>query len=505
MKFDRTETWKTVAYVGAALAAAGLIRWQIQEVLLLPSKILMIGGGAILLVSAAVNWRGVLGFFGKRSTKQGANLTVSVVAVLVILVLVNFLGQRYHKRWDLTEEKLYSLSDQTKQIVGGLKEDVVLMKFDKTPNLELRDRMAEYARVSKRIRYEFVDPQEKPEIARQYDISRMGETILVSGARTEKLDGTEEQDITNAILKMTRSEVKTICFVEGHGEKATSSSDAEGYSAVSQGLTGENYQVRQVNLVAENGVPANCTVLVIAGPKKAFFPQEEEMVQKYLSGGGKLFLMMDPDTDPKLGGVLAAWNVKAGNDTVVDNSGMGQLIGMGPAAPLVITYGEHPIARNFTRTMTFFPLARSVAPADKELPEPVMVELLKTAPQSWAETNLVGGKAKFDEGADTKGPITLGIAANRKAGEKEARLVVIGDSDFAANRFVGSASNWDFFLNTVNWLAQDEDLISVRPKKPTNRRVNLTASQQNVLFWFSVVLLPGVVLLAGAWIWWKRR
>jgi ABC-type uncharacterized transport system involved in gliding motility auxiliary subunit len=214
---------------------------------------------------------------------------------------------------------------------------------------------------------------------------------------------------------------------------------------------------------------------------------------------------VDPDTNPNLDEIFAAWNVAVGKDTVLDVSGYGRLIGTGPGVPLVMSYGAHAITKNFGRSMTIFPMARSVKTGSNAQAAGQVSELLMTSPESWAETDLKSGKAKFDEGKDTKGPVSLGVAASKKLGEKEARLVVIGDSDFASNRYLGAQRNGDLFFNSINWLAQDEALISIRPKSPANRRVNLTRSQQNMFFWFSIVLLPGAVIAAGFFVWWKRR
>ncbi|MBI3484562.1 MAG: GldG family protein [Acidobacteria bacterium] len=427
------------------------------------------------------------------------------LAVVAILGLVNFLAARHSKRFDLTAEKLYSLSDQTEKILGALQKDVRVLKFDKSDDAALRDLLTEYKSRSRRITYQFVDPQEKPEIAKQYGVQHFGETIVASGTRVERPESADEQDLTSAILKVTRDAVKTVCFVEGHGEKPLSSQEGEGYGQVEAGLKSENYQVKEVNLVTANQVPADCSVLVEAGPAKALFPQEAAMIAKFLDGGGKAMLLVDPDTDPQLDGILQAWNVAVGKDTVLDVSGYGRLIGTGPGVPLVMSYGAHPITKNFGRSMTIFPLARSVKSGSNAQAGGQVSELLMTSPESWAETDLKSGKAKFDEGKDTKGPVSLGVAASKKIGEKEARLVVIGDSDFASNRYLGAQRNGDLFFNSINWLAQDEELISIRPKSPANRRVNLTRSQQNMFFWFSIVLLPGAVIVAGALIWWKRR
>ncbi len=505
MKISRVEVFKNIAWLGGTLVIAGTLRYFIQETMQPISKWLLIGGAVMFVLGVGGNFAAVLTFFRRRGTKLGTNTAVLTLAVVAILGLVNFLAARHSKRFDLTAEKLYSLSDQTEKILGALQKDVQVLKFDKLDDARLRDLLTEYKARSRRISYQFVDPQEKPEIAKQYSVQRFGETLVVSGTRVERPESTDEQDLTSAILKVTRDAVKTVCFVEGHGEKSLASQEGEGYGAVETGLKSENYQVKEVNLVAANQVSADCSVLVEAGPAKALFPQEAQMIAQYLEAGGKAMLLVDPDTDAQLDGIFQAWNVAVGKDTVLDVSGYGRLIGTGPGVPLVMSYGAHPITKNFGRSMTIFPLARSVKTGSNAQAVGQVNELLMTSPESWAETDLKSGKAKFDEGKDTKGPVSLGVAASKKTGEKEARLVVIGDSDFASNRYLGAQRNGDLFFNSINWLAQDEALISIRPKSPANRRVNLTRSQQNMFFWFSIVLLPGVVIAAGFFMWWKRR
>lgn len=509
MKFDRQELFRTIGWLGAAMAVAGGIRYSIQGELLLTSKILLIGGGVLLLAGIVFNYRAIAQFFSRRSSKLGTNTIILAVAVLAILGFLNFLGFRHHKRFDLTTEKLYTLSDQTERIVRGLQKDVSVIRFAKTPDQALNDQMAEYVNLSRHMHYQQVDPQEKPEIAKQYGVTRMGQVVAASGSKNEKIDETGEQDITNAILKVTHDKVQTVCFVTGHGEKSITATDGHGYSAANDQLKKESYQTKEVNLVSEGSVPSDCDVLVEAGPAQPLFPQEGEMIKKYLDGGGKALILVDPDTDPKLDDVFQAWNISVGKNFVIDASGVGRLFGTGPEIPLVVDYGTSPITRSFQQTMTFFPLARTVSVADKSKPQPDDVELLKTSPRSFTKPKLVNGEIRFDPKQDTAGPLSLGVAAERKADEKsatkDARLVVIGDSDFASNQAVNYARNGDLFYNTINWLSSEENLISIRPKNPANRRVNLTESQQRTLFWFSLLMLPGIVIISGIYIWWKRR
>ncbi len=491
--------------VGAAMAIAGYVRYTIQEVWAWPNITLVAAGLVLLTASIALNIDKIASGMRGRSGRAGTNLGGLLLAVLAILVAVNYLGYRYHKRFDLTSEGLYTLADQTKKVLTGLKKEVQIIRFDKQDDQTLSDQMAEFRSVSRQISYQRIDPQQKPDVARKYNVKQMGETIVAAGERIERPAATSESDLVNAIVKVTRDQLKNICFVEGHGEKDRAGQDQEGYGSIDKALQNENYQTRSINLVTENQVPADCSVVVIAGPKKALLGPEVAIISKFLEAGGKALLMVDPEIDPGTGELLQAWNISLGNDTVVDASGLGRLFGTGPAVPMATTYGAHPITKDMSRTATFFPLARSVKPADSSKSDPTIVELLKTSERSWGETELKGGEAQFDEGKDTNGPVTLGVTATRMVGDKEARLVVIGDSDFADNNYARLAGNGDLFLNTVNWLAQEEDLISIRPKSPTNRSVTMTESQQRTFFWLIVIIFPLAVLGSGAYVWWKRR
>ena len=507
MKWDREELARFIGTTGIAMLVAGYLRYSIQGELLTFSKVVLAIGALCLLASIVIGFGGILRFFSKRSSQLGTNTTILSVVVIAILVIVNFVGFRHHKRFDLTTEKLYTLSDQTKQVVGGLQKDVTIVRFDKSPNAALDDQMAEYTSLSRHLKFQNIDPQQKPEVAQQYGATRMGDVILASGPRKEHLEtgATSEEDITGAIIKVTQDKVKTVCFVTGHGEKSLTDDGENGYSHLDAGLKKENYLTKTLNLVSENGVASDCSVVVIAGPTQQFFPQEAEMLDKYLASTGKGLILVDPQTDPKLGEIFQAWNTNVGDNVVIDASGMGRLLGAGPAIPLVTTFGQSPITRNFTNVMVFFPLARTVSTADKSKTDPQIVELLKTSPQSFTVPNLKQGQNELTFNPKTAGPLSLGVAASRKAEGGEARLVVIGNSTFAANPYVGLQKNGDLFYNTIDWLAQDENLISIRPKSQTNRRVTLTEGQASALRWLDLFFLPGIVIFSGVYIWWKRR
>jgi ABC-type uncharacterized transport system involved in gliding motility auxiliary subunit len=504
MSIKRQEIFKGIAFLGPLALIAGYIRYSVRETMDPLNISLLIVGGVLSLAAIIVNLRAIRESAGKRSTKLGANTTVMTVAVVAIIGFGNFLGYRHHKRIDLTTEKLYSLSDQTRKVVTDLKKDVKVMLFDKDDAQGIGDQMKEYRNLSSHFSFERIDPQKNMEAAKQYKVTQLGDVVVASGDRNERPKDTTEQSIINAIIKVTRDQLKKICFVEGHGEKKLSSTgEGDGYGVVDKMLKNENYETKSINLVSSNDVPSDCDVLVLAGPKQSLFPQEASAIGKYLENGGKAMLLIDPDTDPKLEDVLHAWGIQLGNNTVVDVSGVGRFFQLGPGAPLARSYGTHAITKDFEGTMTFFPMSRSVEATSGS--GVTTTDLMKTSEDSWAETEISAGKVAFDEGKDKKGPITLGVAASKTEGDKEARLVVIGDSDFAANQFAGVQRNGDLFMNSINWLAQDEDLISIRPKNPADRRVSMTEADQNQLFWITLVFMPLATIGSGVYIWWKRR
>jgi ABC-type uncharacterized transport system involved in gliding motility auxiliary subunit len=505
---NRKELSKWAVYIGGAVLIGGALRYAFQEVMGTFTAALLIAGGALLLGSLAVNYRSVVAFSGRRSTRLGANTAVMAVAVLGIIGVANFVGYRHHKRIDVTTEQIYSLSNQTRKIVSGLTKDVKVMRFDQTDDPTLHDLMKEYRDLSGHITYELIDPQAKPDTAKQYKVTSQGQVVVASGDRTETPSGTDEESLTSAIIKVTSDSVKKIYFVEGHGEKQISdTSGRDGYGLVSKWLKDENYDTKTVNLVQSNQVPSDCDVLVLAGPKQSLFAEEAASIGKYLDGGGKAMLLIDPDTDPKLEDVLKQWGLALGKNTIVDVSGAGRIFRMGPAVPVGLSYGSHSITKGFDDYMTFFPLARSVDELSDAGSNASTTDLVKTSEQSWAATDIKGDEVKYDPSrGDKKGPITVAAASTRSiGGDKQARLVVVGDSDFASNSFAQGQRNGDLFMNSINWLAEEENLISIRPKSPTARRVEMTASQQNTLFWLTIVFMPAAVIGSGFYIWWKRR
>ena len=493
-------------------------------------------GLAMVLVYVASEWREVLTLLQSRSGRYGSMSAIGLMAFLGILVAVNYLASRQNKRWDLTANQVYSLSDQTVKILKELDAPVTFTVFDRELALDgYRKQMEAYTYQSSKVSAEYIDPEKNPLRARAAEITALGTVLIQYKDRTERVSSMQEQAVANALVKAITGETRKVYFTQGHGEKDHVSTDRTGYSAIAQALSTDNYGVEKVVLAQTREVPADATVLVVAGPATDFLQPELEAVERYLAKGGKLLALIDPpagtsSTTPLLDGLLQSWGFALGMNIVVDASGIGQLLGTDASVPVVANYPPHPITENF-QLMTAFPLARSVVAGDAATSGGRTPEVFaQTGAQSWAETDLVaitsgGGRVELNEDkGDRPGPISLAAAVSAPATEAPAppppaegaapaenkptpqsRVVVIGDSDFASNGILGVQGNRDFFQNTVNWLAQQEGLIAIRPREPEDRRITMTAEAQNMVFWLSIFGIPGFIFALGLLNWRGRR
>jgi ABC-type uncharacterized transport system involved in gliding motility auxiliary subunit len=522
--------WAGVAFVFAAVAARFLRPAQPQI-----SQGLAIAGLVAILVYILSQWREIIAAFSKRQARYGTLSAVSIIVVVGILLGINYIASRQNKRWDFTAAQEFTLSEQTRRVVSELKEPLKLIVFEREDRVQpFRDKLGEYEYLSNQLKIEYIDPDKQPAVARQYQIQSYGTIAVEHQGRIERVTGSGEQEITNALIKAVQGQQKKVYFVTGHGEHDPASADERtGYNTATDALKRDNFSVETLALVQQPDVPADAAVVVVAGPTSDYLAPEIEALKRYLNKGGKLLLMLDPPdrTDaPPLTNLIALareWGMEVGDNVVVDRSGIGQLLGRGPGMPVATSYPSHPITERFN-VVSAFPLARSVVAATGGAR--TAQSIVETSPQSWAESDVKALAEQravgFDANtADKQGPISLAAAISTDAPEAPAppapaagatpppadqpkpqtRVVTFGDSDFASNDGVGIPGNSDLFLNTVNWLAQQENLIAIRPKPPEDRRVTLTAEQQNWVAWFSIVLLPGAVIATGVYTWWRRR
>jgi len=502
---------------GLVLIFLGLFFYLMKGALTAYAPYVVMVGLGCLLAYLVGNFQQLRKFFAKRSTKLGVNTFLMILLMVAIISLVEIISYRNNKRWDLTANKRYTLSDQTKKILNNLKQDVQVIAFYRPaePGREkMEDLLSQYANLTNHFKYEFIDPDRNPVKAQHYKITSYGTTVIEANGREEKIYSNEEEDLTNAILKVTREKKKVIYFLTGHGEPGINSQGKDGYSRVRKAIEEQNYEVKELLLLRQEKVPDDAAVLIINGPKKDLMQEELKCIEDYIKRGGSLLCLLDPFTAPNLVALLDKYGIIVGKDVIIDR--MSRIFGADYTMPVISDYPSHEITKDFN-IASFFPVACSVIPKPKTDQGIKVQSLARTSRDSWAETNrklLDQGKAAFDEGQDLRGPVSVAVVAtieqnSTKEGEKgkpnKARLVVYGDSDFVKNAYLHISGNKDLFLNTVSWLAEEEDLISIRPKTPQSVPVFLTASQARLIFWFPVIFLPAMVLTVGLGIVYRRR
>ena len=450
-----------------------------------------------------------------RQTKYAAYATVYILVVLAVVTLANILGDRYNKSYDSTSNKRYSLSEQTDKIVKGLKQDANLTYFNQSTRFhDGKDLLEQYANLSPKVHVKYVDPDKEPQLARAAGIRNFGTAVVEIGAKKEEAKSMTEEGVTGAFIRDLKSNTRTVCFVTGSGEHQIDDSDREGLSRFKDLLAKDNYESKSIDLLQKAEVPAECTALVVAGPTRNYQQPQVDAVKKYVEDGGRALLMLDPplkirraeiaDNDA-LASLLQSWGISLDKDLILDLNPIGQIFGLGPQVALVTSYGSQPIVNEIKRTATGFPLSRSmeIKSTDKANVE----KLFDSSSSSVATSNLSSPSVNINDPKNKKGPLTMAAAGTYNTGKEnsQGRFVVVGNSGWVANRFIDFNGNSDLALNAVNWLSSDEDLISIRPKPPEDRRITMTRAQLSLVRGTSQFVLPLVVVVAGVAVWWKRR
>jgi len=510
-----------LGWAGLGFVLLGLIMYSINLFVTTLTTIFLIVGAVLLIAFIVLHFNNIKAGLSSRSTKFGTNATFMIIFLLGILIVINIISSRFTYRADLTSAKVFSLAEQTRKVLKHIDKDVKVTGFFKSgEELQVNELLNEYSHYSPKFKYEFVDPDKKPGIAKKYNIKTYGTILLESQGKEERIDKSTEEDITNALITVTREGVKKVYFATGHGERDFDNSEQNGYSTAKQSITDENYEIEKILLAnPQDSIPSDCSVLVVASPQSDLFDFEKEKIEKYLNKGGKVLFLLDTDTPASYVNYVKDWGFDVGHDIVVDASGIGQLFGAGPTIPIVSQYENHAISKDFN-VMTFFPEARSVSKADNVPSGLTFNEIAKTSPRSWAETSpLTTEQITFNDGLDKMGPISVLAVAEKDAanpvakenkyelgtGQVKTRIAVFGDADFAGNSYIKVQGNNDLFMNTISWLAEEEDLISVRPRDPEDRRLNLSKKQSRIILYLGVLLLPVLIFVTGIVVYVKRK
>jgi ABC-type uncharacterized transport system involved in gliding motility auxiliary subunit len=454
-------------------------------------------------------------FLHARQTKYAAYATLYIVVIIAIIATANVLADRYNKSYDATANKRYSLSDQTAKIVKGLKQDATITYYDQSTHFQTaKDQLDQYANLSPKVHLAYVDPEQKPQLARAANIKNYGTTVVEIGGKKDEAKSLNEEGITGAFIRILKNNTRTVCFVTGSGEHQIDDSQRSGYSRFKDLLGKDDYEAKSISLLQKAEIPSECTVVVVAGPSGDYQQPEVDALKKFVEDGGRALFMLDPplkigrseiaDNDA-LAGLLSSWGVTPQKDLILDLNPIGQLAGLGPQVALVTTYDTQPIVAEMKGTATGYPLSRSLEVKNEG--KSTVEKLFSSSDSSLATTKLNSPDVDPNDPKNKKGPLVLAAAGSYSTGKEnsQGRFVVVGSSGWVANSFIPFNGNRDMALNMMNWLSSDEDLISIRPKEPEDRRITMTRSQLNWVRMTSQFILPLIVIFAGVSVWWKRR
>ncbi len=461
-------------------------------------------------------------FSSRRSTRLGFNSLLMIALLAAILGILNFLASRHNVRWDLSETKRFTLAPQTARILRELPREVKATVFtsDQSPSrMAYQDLFNTYRAHTSKLTVEFVDPEKKPGLARRYGLTRSDTAVLESGEQETRISAATEQELTNALVRVTKDDRKHLYFLTGHGEHALDGADKDGYSFLKDALERQGYLVRPLSLYEAKTIPADASLVVLGGPQRPVANEEQALIGAYVKEGGRLLVLWDPESRAGLEGLLGGWGLQAENRTVLDTQ---TILGGDLAMPVVNSYGIHEITQDLSGMFTMFPHARPITlPGGKDTAWDVH-PLAKSSPRSWARLGETDRIRDFDPAKDTPGPLVLAAVAVARGtglagdgsppggqdsaqGGRRAAVLLVGDSDFASNAYLDFAGNSDFILHAVAWLAEEKGLVTIAPKDTAFGTLLLTAAQTNALFIFQVFFLPSLILARGFAVWRRRR
>ncbi len=463
----------------------------------------------------------------------GANVALSITLVFALVVMANWIAKKYPKSYDFVQtSNLYKISDKTKSILDSLNHNVEFYVFSNPQDSELYSKIERllkaYRSASTKVEFTMVDPVRDINkvriLARDLNVEEPDTVVVKIGDNKKVLTEMDmadfkfrhndytggqikdmkqfkaEQAFTSAILELINPKKIFAKFTVKHGEKNIFGYKDSGMSEAKRYLLRDNITAEPIELVSLSEI-TNCDVLVVAGPTRKFLPNEVNLIRHYLDNGGRAMIMLDPEAVSGLEPLLKEYNIKIGNDIVVDPER--QIPSLSPIQLIIGLYADHPITQKL-KTFTMFPIARSVSIINEDNKVYRARALAVTSGRGWGDTDTESEKFKFDVKVDNEGPVSVAvIVLNEETG---MRLAVFGDSDFATNRDFSKGANKDFFLNTINWLVKREMLISIGPKTISEmKRLNFDAFQLKMVTLVVIVAVPLASVIVGFIVYLRRK
>lgn len=452
-------------------------------------------------------------FFSLRTTRHGMNMGTLILLVLVSLSAINYIAVSRNKKWDLTEEKLNSLSPQTVQVLKNLKGDLVLRGFfvensedemRKKAQFQFLAGLFEYE--NSKIKTEVWDPQKRPDLAKQYGIEFSGTVVVSYNGKQNSITELSEQELINAVVKTTRDKNKVIYFTTAHGELDLANTEPSGGAAFKKALEDSSYDVKILNMVEQPKFPEDADIIAIVGPKRELLPAETNNILNYIKKGGKLLIAADPGQRHNLNQLMEQLGIHMDGTYIVDQ--LGGMVARNVYLSIGASYSKTSEITKGFNGMTAFQIATPLEKTAQAPSDFSYDEIVRSSPASYSK-NQMQENFKYDEKSDKKGPFVLGYKISGKfpndKDAKEFSAIIYGDSDFFSNQLLNVQLNRDLALNSVAYLAKDNELISIRPKQRSGTSLMMSENQFDLLKY--ALFIPFPLLFAGlsGFLWIKRR
>ena len=446
-----------------------------------------------------------------RQARYGSNALVMLIAFLGILIVINYVAYKNPVRWDLTQDQSHTLAPETISLLKKLPDKVTAQAFftSRTSPDSAKTLLDNFKYNSNgKFDYTFIDPEANPIAAQQAKVTTDGTIVLQMNGRMEQVTFADEQELDTALIRLTNPGTRVVYFLTGHGEDDPSGSGNTAYSRVKSTLEAKSYTVKSLNLLVDPTIPKDALAIIIAGPRKPLSEKEVQILQDYQSKGGALVVMEEPllvtdfgdAADPLADYLDKTWGISLDKDIIID------LAVQPPTAAVAAQYGNSTITQKLQGLVTVFPTARSLT-THSVSQDISTTDLVKTSNRSWGETNfqdLAANQVSPNQGQDLLGPVTVAVSATDT--KTKARLVVIGDSDFATDTYFDQYGNGDFLINSIDWAASQDNLINLTPKNTTQRiMLPPTRTSIGLVLLVSVFILPGLVVVSGVTTWLQRR
>lgn len=432
---------------------------------------------------------------------------VLLLLFLVAMGLMGYLTQRYHWQWDLTQNARHSLSPVSRKMLDAMPGTLEVTAYATLQDPQygdlrrpIRDFVARYQRPKPDLKLKFVDPAQEAQLARAAGVQVNGELVLSYHGRSEHLTTLNEQDFTNALMRLARGRERLVMTLAGHGERKLDGGAPHDLGEFGRQLAHKGLRGSALNLAAAAEVPADVSVLLLTQPQTELLPGEADKIKRYLARGGNLLWLIEPGALHGLQPVAEMLGLSLTPGVVVDPAA--KELGFAQSTAVAAQYGLHPVTAQFD-LITIFPHARAIGVNDD--PEWHVTPLIETAARSWVESGPADEHAAFNPRRDLTGPVVIGRVLERDSEDGRQRIAVIGSGEFLANAYLGNGGNLDLGINLVNWLAGDANLMTIQPKNTLDATLSLGKSAAMALALGFLLGLPLLFFIAAIFVWRRRN